>query len=313
MATARGAWPLLQRYQGLLGLILLVLVAAALEPKFLTLRNLQSVLDQAAVPGIMAVGMTFVIVTGGIDLSVGSLIGLLNCVAATWLKDGASLGTTIAYVLFLGTAIGALLGWIISVTRLQPFVVTLAAMVALRGIAYVYTNNAIVSGFRGSTDALQRTYAGLPFAIWLLLAVVLIASITMHKTRFGRHVYAVGGNEEAARLSALPVTKTKTAAYAINGFCIALAAIMLTARGSSGSPEAGVGYELEAIAAAVVGGSSLLGGYGSPVGTFAGVLFMGSLSVLFILRGINDKVAMIWKGGIVLLAVYLQHVGRRKG
>lgn len=289
-----------------------MLVAWLLEPKFLSIRNLQNMLDQAAIPGLMAIGMTFVIVTGGIDLSVGSLIGLLNCVAATWLKDGSSLGATFVYVVFLGAAIGAAIGLTISFTRLQPFVVTLAAMVALRGLAYVYTDNAIVSGFTGKLQALQQPYAGLPAAIWVLLAVAVLAGTVMARTKFGRQVYALGGNEEAALMSGLRVHETRVAAYAINGFCVALAAILLTARGNSGSPEAGAGYELEAIAATVVGGSSLLGGYGGPTGTLAGVLFMGSLGVLFILKGVNDKVAMIWKGGIVLVAVYLQHLGRRK-
>lgn len=279
---------------------------------FLSLRGLQNVLDHAAIPGLMAIGTTFVIVTGGIDLSVGSLIGFLNCVAAVWLKDGSSTSATFAYVTFLGTAIGAGIGLTISLTRLQPFVVTLAAMVALRGLAYVYTDNAIVSGFTGKLEGLQQSYGGLPFAIWVLLAATLLAGLAMAKTKFGRQVYALGGNEDAALMSGLRVHETRTAAYAINGFCVALAAILLTARGNSGSPEAGAGYELEAIAAAVVGGSSLLGGYGGPIGTLSGVLFMGSLGELFILKGVNDKVAMIWKGGIVLVAVYLQHLGRRK-
>jgi ribose transport system permease protein len=255
--------------------------------------------------------MTFVILSGGIDLSVGSLLGLLNCVIATWLVSGSGVGVATGYALFLGAAVGALLGFLVSVTKLQPFVVTLAGLVSLRGIASIYTGNNNVSGLGGQLDFLTRGVAGLPLSAWIMLAVTAVAAIVLGLTRFGRHVYAVGGNEEAARLSGIPVVATRIAAYSANGLCVAIAALIFTARNTTGSPNAGLGYELDAITAVVVGGTSLLGGYGNVLGTFIGGLFIVCLNVLLILDGVNDKVGMGWKGIIILIAVYLQNLGRR--
>ena len=302
---------LLQAYQGLTGLLLLLGVAWFYEPKFFDPSNFANVLNQVAIPGLMAIGMTFIILTGGIDLSVGSLIGFLNCVAATWCKSGASLGMTAAYVMFLGILVGATIGSIINLTKLQPFVVTLAAMVSLRGIAYTYSNNANVSGVGKTLEPLQATPLGLPIAAWILLLVTAIAAIILATTRYGRHVYAIGGNEEASRLSGVPVSSTRVAAYAMNGLCVAIAALLFTARTNNGQPSAGMGYELDAIAAVVVGGSSLLGGYGNALGTVVGALFIACINVLLILKGVNQYVGMGWKGGIILVAVYLQNIGRR--
>lgn len=300
-----------QQYQGVLSLVLLLVVALAVEPLFFTPANLRNVLNQIAIPGVLAIGMTFVIVTGGIDLSVGSLMGLLNCIAATWIRDGQTLPATAAYVLLIGLAVGALQGYTISFTRMQPFVVTLAAMVSLRGLAYVYTDSKNISGLGPGLAPLQATRYGLPVAAWLLIAVTLVAAVVLAKTVFGRNVYAIGGNEEASRLSGVPVTRTRVGAYALNGLCVAAAALLFTARGNNGDPAAGVGYELDAIAAAVVGGCALMGGVGSAFGTFIGAGFIVSLTVLLVLQGVNDKVAMGWKGLIILAAVYLQNLGRR--
>jgi ribose transport system permease protein len=310
--SAADPWlSVLQRYQGLVGLLLLLIVAFFTEPAFFKPANLQNVLNQVAIPGVMGIGMTFVILTGGIDLSVGSLLGLLTCIAATWAKDGAPLGPTSAYVLLLGTAIGALLGLIISVTRLQPFVVTLAAMVSLRGIAHVYTNNANVSGVGETFKPLQQTVAGLPLPAWLFVLITGVAIVVLHKTTSGRYLYALGGNEEASRYAGLPVTRIRTLAYAVNGLCVAIAALLYTSRVNGGAPSAGVGYELDAIAAAVVGGTSLMGGYGTAAGTLVGAIFIMALTTLFRLKQIDDYVAMGWKGIIILAAVYLQNLRRR--
>lgn len=300
-----------QRYQGVLSLVLLLAFAWAFEPLFFTPNNLRNVLNQVAIPGVLAVGMTFVILTGGIDLSAGSLLGLLNCIAATWMRDGASLPATGCYVLGLGLGIGALSGLTISVTRMQPFVVTLAAMVSLRGIAYVYTESKNISGIGEGLAPLQRTQAALPVPAWILIGVTALAALILARTVFGRNVYAIGGNEEASRLAGVPVSRTRMGAYAINGLCVAVAALLFTARGNNGDPAAGIGYELDAIAAAVVGGCALLGGVGNALGTFVGALFISSLTVLLILQNVNDKVAMGWKGLIILVAVYLQNLGRK--
>ncbi len=314
--------PALQKYQGLLGLILLLAVALVDTPHtsahgalfhsvFFSLGNLRNVLSQLAVPGCLAIGATFVILVGGIDLSAGSALGLLNCVCATWLVHGASSWAAIGYVLVIGTLIGAALGMIIGLTGLQPFVVTLAGMVSLRGVAFVYTNNANISGMKGQIAFFEAPWLGLPVSGWILLLTTAVAAILLAKTVFGRRVYAIGGNAEAARYAGVPVNAVRTGAFAVNGFCIALAAILFTARTSNGQPSAGLGYELDAITAAVVGGTALIGGYGNVMGTFVGALFIVCLNVLLILDGVSYYVGQGWKGVIILLAVYLQNLGRR--
>lgn len=296
-------------------MILLLAAAFLLEPKFFTGDNLANVLNQLAIPGTLALGMTFIILTGGIDLSVGSLFALLNCILATWCKSNTPLGLTIPYVLLIGTLIGALVGWIVSMTRLQAFVVTLAGMVTFRGIAYVYSDGAFISirqkGEPHPIEAFQHPALGLPISAWLLLGATGAAWLILAKTSFGRRVYAIGGNEEASRLSGVPVSSTRIAAFAINGFCVALAAILATARTANGQFSLGIGYELDAIAGAVVGGCSLLGGYGSVIGTFGGALFIMCIDVLMVLKGINVEVAKGFKGIIILVAVYIQNLGRR--
>ncbi|HWD41869.1 MAG TPA: ABC transporter permease [Fimbriimonas sp.] len=311
-----------QRYQGILGLLILFGVAFWIAPKssepgnlfgsiFFSMANLRNVLSQLAVPGLLATGATFVIISGGIDLSTGSLLGLLNCITATWLLKGASPVVTTLYVLAIGSLVGAVLGGLVSYTRLQPFVVTLAGMVSLRGIAFVYTNNANVSGIGNSLEWLGDSKFGVPYEGWVLLATVLLASALLKFTVFGRRLYALGGNAEAARYAGVPVNRVRITAYALNGFCIALATILFTGRNGNGQPSAGTGYELDAITAAVVGGTSLLGGFGNPLGTFVGALFIVCLNVLLILQGVSYYVGQGWKGVIILLAVYLQNLGRK--
>lgn len=300
-----------QKYQGFVGLgILFVAAGILVRSTFFSAENLANIFNQLAVPGILALGMSFVILTGGIDLSVGSLLGLLNCVCATWLVAGRSLPVTIAFVLLLGTGIGAIIGGLISATKMQPFVVTLAAMVSLRGVAYVYTNNGTVSGFGDKLEFLLKRVGGLPLSAWMMIALAIVASIILSKTVFGRRIYAVGGNAVSARYAGIPVNRVRVGAYAINGFCVALACLIFTARNTNGDPGAGMSYELDAITAVVVGGTSLLGGNGNIVGTFLGALFIVCLNVLLILKSVNTYVGMGWKGIIILVAVYLQSLGR---
>ena len=322
MGLVRNWLPVLQRYQGLVGLGLLLAVAVFVSPKsdapgtlfhsvFFSLGNLQNVMGQLAVPGMLALGATLVILTGGIDLSAGSLLGLLNCIAATWLNHGASESVTIAYVLLTGAAVGAILGYLVGATRLQPFVVTLAGLVSLRGLAFVYTNNANVSGIGVPFEWADQPVAGVPISGWILVAFTLLFGLLLSRTVFGRRLYAIGGNTEAARYAGVPVSRVRIGAFAANGFCIAVAAILFTARTRNGQPSAGMGYELDAITAVVVGGASLLGGYGYVGGTFVGALFIVCLNVLLIFEGVNYNVGQGWKGVIILVAVYLQNIGRR--
>ncbi|MEZ0324855.1 MAG: ABC transporter permease [Fimbriimonas sp.] len=314
--------PLLQRYQALAGLLILLVIAFILTDRtntpdslfgsvFFSKGNLENVLNQLAVPGILAIGATFVIISGGIDLSVGSALGLLNCITAMWLAHAAPTWATILYVLFIGTLIGAVQGAIIGLTKLQPFIVTLAGMVSLRGVAYVYTNNANVSGLKDELNVFRETYLGLPTAGWLLIVITIAGAVILRKTVFGRRVYAIGGNSLASLYAGVPVDRVRVGAFAFNGFCVGLAALVFTARTNNGQPSAGAGYELDAITAAVVGGTALIGGYGSALGTFVGALFIVCLNVLLILKGVNYYVGQGWKGVIILLAVYLQNIGRK--
>lgn len=308
----RGFLAVLQRFQGLVGLFLLLNVALILAPTtFYSSRNVPNILGQLAVPGILAVGMTFVILTGGIDLSVGSLLALLNCITATWLVADTSIALTAAYVLFIGTGIGALFGGLISATRMQPFIVTLAGMASLRGIAYIYTDRGTVSGLGTKLQFLQDPVLRLPLSAWIMLALTGVAAFILQRTVFGRNIYAIGGNEEAARYAGIATTKTRIGAYAINGFCVALAAIIYTSRNTNGDPSAGIGFELDAITAVVVGGTSLLGGSGGIFATFVGGLFIVCLNVLLILRGVDTYVGQGLKGVIIFIAVYLQNLNRR--
>lgn len=302
---------ILQRYQGLIGLAILFVVAFFIEREnFFSAANAVNILKQLAVPGTLAVGMTFVILTGGIDLSVGSLLALGNCVLAEWASHNAGMLASCLYVLCLSAAIGALVGWLIGAMKLQPFIVTLAAMVTLRGVSYLYTNNAIVSITDNRIAFMQDSHFGLPVSAWILIGVTLASSVLLGTTTFGRHVYALGGNETAARLSGVRTKRVRMAAFAVNGLCVGIAAILFTARTNSGQASSGIGYELDAIAAVVVGGSALVGGVGNVFGTFVGALFMGCVNTLLQLKGVDTNVGLGWKGLIILLAVYLQNIGR---
>lgn len=306
-----GALRIFQRYQGLIGLAILFVVAFFLARReFFSAANAVNVLKQLAVPGTLAVGTTFVILTAGIDLSVGSLLALGNVILAEWARAGTSTAASVLYVLSVSAAIGALIGWIIGATKMQPFIVTLSAMVTLRGVSYLYTDNAIVSIGDNPLAHLQDNALGLPISAWILIAITLASAGLLAWTRFGRNVYAIGGNEKAARLSGVPVGRVRMAAYALNGLCIGVAAILFTARTNTGQPSSGLGYELDAIAAVVVGGSSLVGGVGNVFGTFIGALFMGCVNTLLQLEGVDPYVGMGWKGLIILFAVYLQTIGR---
>jgi ribose transport system permease protein len=312
---------LIQKYQSGVGLLLVWIVALAIAPKssakenlfgsvFFSLRNLDNGLSQLAVPGMLAIGATFVIVSGGIDLSAGSALGLLNCICATWLAHGTSPTLTCLYVLAVGSGIGCVLGLVISLSKLQPFVVTLAAMVTLRGIAFVYTNNGNVSGLGAGLDWMVQPFAGIPVQGWILLFLAVVAGVILKATVFGRRVYAIGGNLQAARYAGVPILRSRMATYGVNGFCVAVAAILFTSRNGNGQPSAGGGYELDAITAAVVGGASLSGGIGNILGTVVGALFIVSLNILLILQGVSYYVGQGWKGIIILVAVFLQNLGR---
>ncbi|MDU3363377.1 MAG: ribose ABC transporter permease [Proteus mirabilis] len=304
------AWLLEQK--SLIALLLLIVVVSTLSPNFFTLNNIFNILQQTSVNAIMAVGMTLVILTSGIDLSVGSLLALTGAVAASMV--GADVNALVAVVgaLALGAAIGGVTGVIIAKGKVQAFIATLVMMLLLRGVTRVYTDGCpINTGFSDNADLFSWFGIGRPFGIptpiWLMMIVFLSAWYVLHHTRLGRYIYALGGNEAATRLSGISVDKIKIIVYALCGLLAALASVIEVARLSSAQPMAGNGYELDAIAAVVLGGTSLAGGKGRIMGTLIGALILGFLNNALNLLGISSNYQMIVKAVVILLAVLVDN------
>lgn len=289
------AW--LMEQKSLIALLVLIAIVSTLSPNFFTINNLFNILQQTSVNAIMAVGMTLVILTSGIDLSVGSLLALTGAVAAA---------------LALGAAIGAVTGVIVAKGRVQAFIATLVMMLLLRGVTMVYTNGSPVNtGFTENADlfgwfGIGRPL-GVPTPVWIMGIVFLAAWYMLHHTRLGRYIYALGGNEAATRLSGINVNKIKIIVYSLCGLLASLAGIIEVARLSSAQPTAGTGYELDAIAAVVLGGTSLAGGKGRIVGTLIGALILGFLNNGLNLLGVSSYYQMIVKAVVILLAVLVDN------
>lgn len=304
------AW--LMEQKSLIALLILIAVVSTLSPNFFTLNNLFNILQQTSVNAIMAVGMTLVILTSGIDLSVGSLLALTGAVAASLV--GAEVNALVAAIgaLALGAAIGGITGIIVAKGRVQAFIATLVMMLLLRGITMVYTDGSPIStGFSDNSDlfgwlGIGRPL-GVPTPVWLMAIVFLAAWFMLQHTRLGRYIYALGGNEAATRLSGISVNKIKIAVYALCGMLAALAGIIEVARLSSAQPTAGTGYELDAIAAVVLGGTSLAGGRGRIMGTLIGALILGFLNNGLNLLGVSSYYQMIVKAAVILLAVLVDN------
>lgn len=309
----------MRREWGAVGALLVVGAGLALSTSsmegggFLSARNLTNILGQVAVIAVLAVGSSVVIFSGGIDLSVGSLLAAAGAIAAGVLQAGGTVAVAVAAGVATGTAFGAANGLLAARLRLPPFIATLGMMGIARGLTYVYLEGAPRYGFTGSFLALaQRPVAGLPASVWLMLALAVGAHVLMTRTAFGRAVFALGGNEEAARLSGIPVERVKIAAYGLCGAYAGVAGLLLAARLDSAEPQAGDGYELDAIAAVVMGGASLTGGEGTVAGSLAGALLMGVVR-----NGLNLlNVSAYWQkvaiGSIILGAVLLDVSRRRK-
>ena len=300
------AW--LMEQKSLIALLVLIAVVSTMSPNFFTVNNLFNILQQTSVNAIMAVGMTLVILTSGIDLSVGSLLALTGAVAASIV--GIEVNALVAVA--LGAAIGAVTGVIVARGRVQAFIATLVMMLLLRGVTMVYTNGSpINTGFSDNADlfgwfGIGRPL-GIPTPVWIMAIVFLAAWYMLHHTRLGRYIYALGGNEAATRLSGISVNKVKIIVYALCGMLASLAGIIEVARLSSAQPTAGTGYELDAIAAVVLGGTSLAGGKGRIVGTLIGALILGFLNNGLNLLGVSSYYQMIVKAVVILLAVLVDN------
>jgi ribose/xylose/arabinose/galactoside ABC-type transport system permease subunit len=277
------------------------LILAVATHTFFTADNLANVLRQNAFPAIIAAGMTFVILTGGIDLSVGSVVGLSGVLCADALVHGWSLPAAVALGIGVGGFVGAFNGLVITRVRVPPFVVTLAMMLVVRGAAYKYTDAHTISGVPASLSPLS-----LGPSMAVIMAVVFAASwLLLMRTPFGRHVYAAGGNRDAAWLSGIRVNRVLVSVYVLCGIGAGLAGVLVASRLNAGYPRAGELYELDAVAAVVVGGTSLFGGRGSIWGTLAGAFFIGILNNGLNLYNVSPYDQMIAKGVVLLAAASL--------
>ena len=297
----------------LAGLLALCVALWAATPHFATVSNLVNVVEQSAIIGIVAVGMTFVILTGGIDLSVGSIVALAGIVLGISFEAGLPIAAAALAGLTVGLATGVANGALITLGRLPPFIATLGMMSVARGVALMLSDGRPISGYPESFRALATGHVlGIPVPVILMLAIYGIAHFLLTRTLLGRYTYAIGGNEEAAALSGIAVRAYKTAAYAIAGLLAAVTSLLLVARLNSAQPIAGIMYELDAIAAVVIGGTSLLGGSGSVVGTLIGALIMGVLRNGLNLLGVSSYLQQVAIGTVIVVAVLVDMMLRRR-
>jgi ribose transport system permease protein len=307
---------LLQRREATtaVALLLVVLVFSILNPLYLSGANLVDVIDQATINGLLAIGITFVIITGGIDLSVGSTMAIVIVVVGQLLTTGG-LNPVVAVLagIALGIVLGLVNGVLVAKLGLQPFIATLATMSAFRGVAYIITGGYPVldmpPAFRAMLDG--DLFGVIPIAILILLAFALVGHFILTKSRTGVYIFAIGGNEESTRLSGVDIFRNKAIAYALCGIGAALAGMVLLARLGTGEPAAGQGYELNAIAAAAIGGTSLAGGKGSIVGTLLGALLLSALRVGLVVQGVDSFYQFIATGAIIAFAAYFEIIRDR--
>ena len=298
------------------GLIVLLVLFGAMtlaSDEFLTSENMANLARQVAIFGIIAVGQLLVILTAGIDLSVGSVLGLAGCVTAQMMVDGTPIVLAILIGLAVGVALGLFNGSLVAYGKLPPFIVTLGMLGIARGVVLVLTDASTVQPLPDAFGNIANgDFLGLPNLLWMFVAVVVVASFVLRRTVFGRYVYAVGSNPESARLAGVPVTRVLVAVYAISGLLAAVGGVLFTSRLNAGVPTAGTGYELNAIAACVIGGASLFGAKGGAFGAAAGALIVGVLNNGGNLLAINSFYLQIIIGALILIAVaFDQWQGRR--
>jgi len=298
----------LSRYGSIVMLAVLIMIMSLTSKEFLTLHNLTNVIRQVSIFAIIGAGMTFVIITAGIDLSVGSLVALTGCVAMTLIDLTGMDYLGVLAGIIIGAISGAANGAVIAWLRVPPFITTLAGLTVFRGLSLVVTNGLPIIKFEGSYLFIgQGVIAGVPVPVIIMVIVVVVMQITLSRTTFGTYVYAVGGNEEAARLSGIKVAWVKFWTYVLCGVLTGLAGIILMARLSSAQPAVGEGFELDAIAAVILGGTSLMGGRGAVWSTLIGALVIGILGNGMNLMGVHSHYQLVAKGVIIVLAVLLDY------
>ena len=290
-------------------LVILMAVITIINSNFLTANNLLNLLLQVTSNALIAFGMTFVILTGGIDLSVGSILALSSALTAGLLGSGMPVTLAILISLILGCILGMINGLLISYGKLAPFIVTLATMTIFRGATLVYTNGNPIT--KGLSDTFlfqflgQGYIVGIPFPVIIMFIVFIVLYVLLHKTAFGKSVYAIGGNEKAAYISGVKLNKVKIIIYSISGIMASISGLIITSRLSSAQPTAGASYEMDAIAAVVLGGTSLSGGKGRILGTLIGALIIGVLNNGLNIIGVSAFWQQVVKGVVILIAVLI--------
>jgi erythritol transport system permease protein len=318
------------KLRALIALLLLIAVFASLSPAFLTTGNLLILAKHVAINAILATGMTYVILTGGIDLSVGSVVGLAAMIAGGLINQGLVLpmfGVVVYFnvwliiliTLLVGVLIGSLNGWLITRFRVAPFIATLGIMYVARGFALLRSNGATFPNLVGDAElgntGFQHlgsgSFIGIPVPIWLMIAFGIVGVFIANKTSFGRRVFAIGGNERAAELSGIRVNRIKLSVYMISGFCAAMTGLIIASQLLAAHPATGESFELNAIAAVVLGGTSLAGGRGGVGGTIIGAFVIGVLSDGLVLLGVSEFWQIVIKGIVIILAVVVDQLQQR--
>ena len=301
-----------QKYRREFSVVVAIIITFAffgiMNPAYFRVANISTIITQSVTYGLMGIGMTCVIITGGIDLSVGSVLALVACVAAQLAKAGLPIPIWIALCLVIGFGLGIINGFLISKLHLQPFVATMGTMSIYRGLAYVITGGypvlSVPKSYRNVFNSTLAPNVSVSVLIFFVFAIVM--TIVMKKTRLGSHIYAIGGNEDATRLSGVRVVFTKVMAYGIAMLGTTLAAMILVGRLGTGDPSTGQGYELDAIAAAAIGGTSMAGGRGNIFGTVLGAILFSALKCGLITMGVDTFYQFIVTGIVIVIAAYLE-------
>ena len=297
-----------------LGLVLMIIVFASLTDVFLTQRNLVNILQQSSINACIAIGMTLVIISGGIDLSVGPAAALSAVFSATLLMAGYPVPVVILTALSIGLACGFLNGLLIAFAGLQPFIVTLGTLSLFRALALIYTGGNPVLGLPNQFRQIFSSYVfGLPIPVIVVGVLAVAATVLLKKTPLGEYILAVGGNEEAARVSGVPIERTKVITYMMSGGLASLAAVILMARLGAAEPTLGNLWELEAIAASAIGGASLMGGKGSIFGTILGAIVLGAMRNGLTLLNVQAFYQLLATGIIIILAMLVDRLARGRG
>ncbi|HJB15936.1 MAG TPA: ABC transporter permease [Candidatus Blautia excrementipullorum] len=295
------------RQFGLVFVALIIIIFMSITSDvFLTSQNIINILRQIAINGILAVGMTFVILTGGIDLSVGSVVGITGVIVGSFLQNGTNWVLASLIALVISIICGIINGWLIAYIGFQPFIATLSTMTIGRGFAQVWSDGKPYMISDESFKQIgQGSFLGIPIPIFLLVIFCVIGLVILMMTTFGRYVFAIGGNMSAAKLSGVRTQRIQTMVYVFSSICAWMAGLILAARISSGQPNAGESYEMDAIAATAIGGTSMNGGIGSLTGTIIGFIILGLLQNSMNLMNINSFWQQIVKGILIIVAVFL--------